>query len=286
MIIELSSRSYVRGQLLKGVVHIPAHSAYTAEKVEVTLVRKGRYRCYGLRTYSSQFCHDDSRKVLYSSENMVIFPPERQIQFEYTISEDVPFTFDSGLVRITWHIEASIKSGFFPQKTSQEFVILPHVLKSAFPVHDMPLPVCRKHSDITLFYKPLDTWRFTGPLHWTDYLTIETDNDSYTPGDTVRGTVSFLKDFPHAHITVYLVFQNKSRHHSDSSEEVHLIAEAHDVGYRGSQFSFSGSIPVIGYPSFATEHMIILWMIRAVVKMPFRFTKVKEKSVHVDPLGF
>jgi hypothetical protein len=82
------------------------------------------------------------------------------------------------------------------------------------------------------------------------------------PGDTVTGSVSFLKDFPQAHIKGYLVFQNKSQHHSDSSEEVHLMADAHDVGYRGSRFSFSGSIPVTGYPSFATEHMVILWMTR------------------------
>lgn len=166
-------------------------------------------------------------------------------------------------------------------------MVLPHILRSGIPPsHNVPIPVCKKHSYFTLLYKPFHVWWLTGPLHRSRYVNIQMDKESYTLGDTVRDTVLFPEDFNNARIKVYSVFQYKSQHHYDTSEQEQLLADTRCMCYKGSEFSFSGLIPRTGYPTFATRTVSIQWRIRAVVKTPFAFANVVEKRLRVRPLLF
>ena len=113
-----------------------------------------------------------------------------------------------------------------------------------------------------------------------------TDEDHYLLGDTVRGTIYFSEDFKNADLTVTLVFSNESTYYRDNIEHEYEAAHAHDVCFRGSSFPFSCRIPETGYPTLRTPHVRIWWTLRAVVERPFRFAKICEKEITVDPLVF
>lgn len=298
-VIELPGKIFLRGQTLKGSARILAeYDLYTAKEVEVSVERKETYRQhsrdYGYHTRGNGYRTRGNyrstlvKEPLFMEENVEITQAEKVINFTYTIPEDTPFTFDSGLARIQWRVVLSVKSGILPRIASRDFVVLPHrvTAESPPPADEIPTPVCKVHSDFTLLYRPFHGWRYTGRLHKSSQVSLVLDEEEYAPGDKVRGNVYVTENFGSGTLSIYLVFLNKSNYHGDTSEEEHLVARTEGTFYQGSGFPFSCIIPLTGYPTFETISMRLWWVIRVVLSTPLKFTKVVEKEVLVNPLVF
>lgn len=280
--IELNT-PVLRGQPLEGRLHISTVSPYTAKKVAVTLRAKERYYCRSLSNICDSTCVD---KVLFSRNNMEITPPETCVNFSYTISRNAPFTFDTGVNKVFWQIKAVVKkSTFFSEKQLQQFTVLPHILKSQSPVDNVPIP-SYPFSIVVPVKKPVHIWRYTHFFSPDTHVNIDIDYPQYIPGDTVSGTVYFLKDFKNCDLTVYLVCLGKPKKSPATAEKEYIAWETHDSFYTGSAISFSCTIPLENYPSFETEHTRIWWVVRAVLKKSFLSTTVVEKEIQVNPLVF
>ena len=217
---------------------------------------------------------------------MEITPPEKQIGFKITIPEHAPYTFESRLTRNQWQIQASVKSRLIPEVISQDFVVLPHVLKSkSFPnIDEVPLFVYKRDLEFMWGYRPFHIWRYTGLFHRSNHLNMSLDSSKYFPGDTVSGTIYFFEDFKDVNLRIFNVFLNKSKHAQSTEEEEHLVTYTHHTFDSGSNYRFSFSIPDTGFPTLETDNSRMWWIVRAVITRPFRFTKVMEQEIRVVPL--
>lgn len=290
--IELPPRPVFRGEPLKGSVHITSESTYTAKEVLVRVLRKETFLSFS--GISPHFVTKSVKNVVFSAKDVYIAPPERKITFEVPIPEGAPFTFEGKVAKTEWYIQVSVKAGIMPKKVSQEFVVLPHVLKSGHPVDEVPLPH-QEYSDVLWDYRPFHMWQLS-LFRKSTHIKMIADRDCCSPGDTVSGGIYFSRDFVNADINIYWVFVNKSKHiqypaltwHRDTytGEEEQLVAHAHDTFHNGMSFRFSFPIPDTTYPTFETKHIKAWWIVRAVVSCPLRFTKVSEKEIVIAPLVF
>lgn len=318
--VELPDGPFFRGQTLKGSVHFSSSPPRIAKQAIVML---HRYEAHPHRSRRSSYKPKPFTEIFYRAENVEITPSGRTIKFQYTIPEDAPFTFDSGPLKISWHILALLKFGRIPFGTVEqlrkstsyilrhlrnsvfkEFAVLPHILKAglSLPV-EIPLPVCKRYSVLSAKYRSFHSWRYTWLLHKTSHVQmllrkshsstllrgsqyVDTrSRDLNFPGDEISGTLYFAKEFKDVDLNIYLVFLSKPQYF-DTTEEEQLIAHTPGTFSRGSSFSFSFDIPTAGYPTFQTKSSRIWWVVRVVVSSPFRFTKVVEQEIPVQPLIF
>ena len=293
MWINLPDRPFLRGETLNGSLHITSESPYIAKDITIAAFRKETYLFPsggGFGPYKTYFSTDSVRDIVFNAKDMMIMPSESRIRFEYAIPEDVPFTFEGKASKIEWQIQAFVKVRIMPEKVLQNFVILPHVLKSENLQGDVPL-VHQEFSDVTWGNRPFHLWRLS-PFCKSTRIKMVLDNDHYSPGDTVSGGVYFPDDFINADVKVYSVFLNKSKHvlsilvDQNTAEEEQLITHVHDTFHKGSSFRFSFSIPDTCYPTFETKHSRARWMVRVVISRWFWFFKVLEKEFVVSPLVF
>ncbi len=304
--IELPKRVLFRGQSLKGTVHITAESPKTAREVVITLLSRVEAP---YRRKNSLHYRDELIKVLFIDKNVEITPSGKKIPFLYKIPEDAPYSFDNGSIRITWSITASVRYGRFSLESfrgytgvqsdfleslihktvSKEFVVLPHVLQSESPVYAPP-PVCKTFAS-TILRRPVHVWRYTGLFHETSHVNMvlrkwysgssRDQSTGYYPGDKIAGTLYLTREI-HGDLKVYLVFSCTFK--SDKTEEETLVAHTRGEFPRGSSFSFSFVIPETVYPTMKTRNVTMTWAVRAVIKRLFRFTKVVEQEIEVNPL--
>lgn len=293
----MPDRPFLRGETLRGTVHITTDRPDKKE-IEVVILTGATYprEAQSIRFHS--FVH-----VALTTEKVDILPPGKEIQFQYTIPEDAPYTFDSGILRINWKALAFLGYKRTYKMTAQTFtplpscklkpnpkigcrdiLVLPHVLKSESPPAYTPIPVCKKHSTAKLS-RPFHSWRYTGSLHKSKNLDIHVDQDHYSPGDRGSGTLYFSTEVEDADLKVYLVFLSK-RDRADIAEEEQVIAEGKGTFYKGSSFHFSFEIPEPGFPTFEMKHCKMQWIVRAVVSKKLRFTTVAEQKIKVVPLIF
>jgi hypothetical protein len=280
--IELPGEVFLRGQTLRGRAHIVSEGEpYTAREIRVSI-----------ETTTNSFERGSpfpKREIpLYSEENVEVTPAGKTIDFEFHVPLTASFTFDSGLVCTKWRIILFIDSGIVPKKASQEIVVVPHFLKSGTPppVDEIPVPTCKNFTSFALWYRAFHLWRYTGILHRSSNIILNTDAEEYTIGDPIRGTVAFLKNFGRGTLSLSLVFFNKWRLKADTSEEECLVLQTKGVFSQGSAIPFSCSLPLTGYPTFESIEAEMWWMLRAVVSNPLRLTKVSEKEIFVRSRTF
>lgn len=289
-LMELPEKVFLRGQTLKGKAHIVSEDeSYTARKVKILAEAK-------TSSVNKDIHRRKTEIPLYCEENVEVTPAGRVIEFEFPIPLTAPFTFDSGLVRVEWRVILSISTGIVPRIVSKEIVVVPHFLKSETPppADEIPVPTCKTDSVLAARYSSFHLWRYMRFLHRSLDIIVDTDAEEYTVGDSVRGTITFLKGFGSGTLSLYLVFLNKWRHYPDTSEEEHLILQTEDDFSSGSNFRFSYSLPLTGYPTFESPDTSTFesldvrtwWILRAVVSNPLRLTKVVEKEIFVRSLTF
>ncbi len=305
--IELPD-TVLRGQTLKGSVHFSSTSPKTAK--EVTIIVFNKIRLLGKRSY--RYIPEPFVKPLFNNKNVEISTGTR-IDIAYTIPEDALWTFDNGVTKIRWYISGVVQYGvrfwspqdipvvlpllldLAPNVEIKEFVVLPHVLKSESSPDKVFIPVCKHYSDSSASYRPFHLWRYTGPLHKSSHVEIVLkrytldqylnipEKDHYYPGDSISGALYFGEPFSNCDLDIYLVFLTKPKT-LDKTEEEHLITHTHGTFNRGSSFPFSFAIPETAYPTFKTNYLEMWWVVRVVISNPFRFTKVIEKEIIIDPL--
>ncbi len=281
-LIEMPEKVFLRGQAARGRVHIVSESeSYTAEEIKIILEVR-------ISSIISDVLRRKMQIPLHVEENVEVTPIEKMINFEYQIPSTAPFTFDSGLVCIEWHVVLSIKSGIIPRVASQKIVVLPHFLRSGTPppADEIPIPVCKAHSRASARYSPFYLWRYTGPLHRSSHIAVTCDPKEFTVGETIHGNVTFSDHYGSGTLRVYLVFLNKSQFDSNISEEEQLVLRTEGVFSSGTGCSFSCSLPITGYPTSESLDLKTWWVLRAVVSNPSRLTKVAEKEIFVKSLTF
>lgn len=279
--IELFNNPVFRGQSVKGRVHVSSEDGpYTAKRFEILMVRTEKYRQQQGKSASMR--KETIHNVLFRTENLGIGVGQT-FDFTYLIPENAFFTFNTGLSAVQWEVQVVVKRGFFPKKVSEQVVVLPHVAKSeTLPSPDrVPAPQTEVYGELRILYRPFHAWRYTGFLHRCESMNMLLDEEEYTPGDSVRGTLTFSSDFMDADLTVYLVFLTKSKGY-DVTEVEEVIAHVKDNFYTGSAFPFSCSIPEERLPSLRTNHSRIWWVVRAVLSRRFAFTKVVEREIQVN----
>jgi hypothetical protein len=289
-VIELPGRVFLRGQTLKGRAHIVSEDeSFTARDITILAEVK-------TSSVDRNIFRRTAKIPLYFEKNVEVTPVERAIDFEFPIPLTAPFSFDSGLVRVEWSITLSISTGIVPKIASQEIVVVPHFLKSEAPppTDEIPVPACKTDSALAARYSSFHLWRYMGFLHRSSNIILDTDAEEYTVGDSLHGTVTFLKGFGSGMLSLYLVFLNRWRSYPNISEEEYLILQNKDNFPSGSSFRFSYSLPLTGYPTFESPETPALesvdvrtwWILRAVVSNPLRLNKVTEKEIFVRSLTF
>lgn len=275
----------LRGQTLKGNIHISAVSPYTAKMVTAEIIRTEKHRC---RSLNNGICESKTvEKVLVSDENVMVTPPGKCIPFEYTIPEDAPYSIMTGTTYTFWTIKVSVKkSRFFTEKGSHQLVVLPHILKSGTspPADRVPLP---RHgfSILVPLFRPFHWWRYRLSTR-DEHVSMQTDSHQYSPGETISGKIYFSRDFRDVDVKIYFVFVSKPKKYKILAEKELQAVSVHDTFYAGSTFFFSCLLPQDVYPTGETEYSEMFWVVRAVISRPFRFTKVVEQEIEVNPLVF
>jgi sporulation-control protein spo0M len=135
----LSEEKVLRGQLVRGSIHISSPSAYRAKEVKALIMVKEKY----ISTLSTIREYQSIEKVLFTAENFEITPAGKFITFKYSIPEKAPYTFGVMPVKVDWGVYVSVKkSRFSSENTRQKFVVLPHVLKTGrLPsIESIPMP--------------------------------------------------------------------------------------------------------------------------------------------------
>ncbi len=285
--IQLSEEKVLRGQTFTGSIYITSFSSYTADKVEASILMKEKY----IDKYGQAREFHSIKKEILERNHVEVTPSGIYISFEYTISEDAPYTFFQYPVGITWGIHVSIrKSRFFSEKKWHELIVLPHLLKfEPSPLDRVPLLLKREiFPGITGYY--LQLWR---SLWRSTAISIHTDEDYYSPGDTVSGNVQVFKQINNADLRIYFVFlrgniflgKKKERKFKAIVEKEQLILHTNETFQSGSVVPFSFPLPLFTYPDFETEHSGVHWKVRAVVSR-FIMMKVAECQLKVRPLIF
>jgi hypothetical protein len=275
--IELDTNPVFRGERLRGSVYF-SFKSYKAKKITVFLQQREVYHYSGRKRLGSE----SREHILATASNIDIGPAGYRIPFEYAIPENALFTFDTGLTEMEWEIKASAKSWLIPKKASKEVVILPHVLKSQSRPVDFVIPLKMREGGLDARNLYFHSWRVTGAFRKSEHLDMVLQRDTYSPGDTVSGTLYFLEDFSDADITVYLVFVVKSEDIKGEHEIV--MVQRHDNFCRGSSFPFSFQIPETGYPAVETKNTKMWWLVRVVVSRTLKVTKVLEQEIIVKPV--
>ena len=275
----------LRGQALKGSIHIQTFTPYRAEKIHAELIKLEKYRGRS-RSCWSGICEEKTvEKVLVSAENVEITPPELCISFEYYISPDASYSLMT-LTSFTFYtIKVSVKkSRFFSEKGSERLVVLPHLLESENPpsIHKIPLPK-NGISIMVPSMKPPHMWRYS-PFTSEEKIHLQIDKGRYTPGDIMTGAVQFFRESKDTDVKIFLVFVSKPKKLKMCAEKEISALSFHDDFQTGSIFPFSYSIPLDIYPTGETEHSEMYWIVRVVIKNPLKFTKIIEERIIIDPL--
>jgi hypothetical protein len=277
----------LRGQTLKGSIHIQAFTPYRAEKIHAELIRTEKYRGRARSCWSGICEVKTVEKVLVSAENVEITPPEHCIPFDYDISPDAPYSLMTLTSYIFYTIKVSVKkSRFFSEKGSERLVVLPHILESGNPppIHKIPLP----RNEISIMIpsmKPIHMWRYSS-FTTEEKIHLQVDANRYVPRELLTGTIHFFKELKAAHIKIFLVYMSKPKKLKICAEKEILAVSFHDDFHTGSILPFSYNIPLDIYPDGETEHSEMYWIVRVVISNPLRFTKIIEKRITIDPLKY
>ena len=273
----------LRGQTLKGSIHIQTFTPYRAEKIYAELIRVEKYRG---RFCLSGICEEKTvEKILVSAENVEISPPEHCIPFEYYIIPDAPYSLMTLASYTFYTINVSVKkSRFFSEKGSERLTVLPHILESENPppTHKIPLP--RNGTSIMApSMKPIHLWRYS-PFTTEEKVQLQIDKTRYVPGEVLTGEITFFKELKAAHVKIFLVFVSKPKKLKISVEKEILGVSLYDNFHSGSILPFSYNIPLDIYPTGETEYSEMYWIVRVVISHPLRFTKIIEGRITIDPL--
>lgn len=282
--IELQNERVLRGQPIHGRFNITSSSLRTIKEVKAMIILREKYMSKLSSIRESRYTY----KILFEERNVQIPLNGKYVDFKYTIPENAPYSFDEMPIKTEWQVRVSVKkSRFLSENVSEVFTVLPHILKSpSFPsFENVPIPVQKPHP--TEFSSAfIQLWRLLGPFSLSNSLNIELEKREYSPGDTVAGDICFLKDFKDATLNLYLVFVKKTKALWKPAENEHPLLCKKDTFSSGSRFHFSFSLPHEMYPDLETEHAIISWKLRGIIKKPFHVAEIAEYDLRIRPLEY